>query len=236
MPVPEFVIALRRHVGHAPLWLPAVTAVVLRDDDVLLIRRSDTLAWTPITGILDPGEQPAVGAVREVAEETGVLVEVESLAWVRASGLSVHVNGDEAYYLDHLSVVGTSQALATSRTTSASTSPGFPWQTCRRWIRSTWIESRMPWSDTPRHVSTPGEHRAWQSRYWSVHIVVVPKPHIASLTTLTATDEALIRTADCGPRRRRHSRTRPRFGDGDHESWCVPRLQASACPRRKRRS
>ncbi len=102
MPAPEFVIALRRHVGHAPLWLPAVTAVVLRDDDVLLIRRSDTLAWTPITGILDPGEQPAVGAVREVAEETGVLVEVESLAWVRASGLSVHVNGDEAYYLDHL--------------------------------------------------------------------------------------------------------------------------------------
>ncbi|MGI8994293.1 MAG: NUDIX domain-containing protein, partial [Nocardioidaceae bacterium] len=79
-----------------------VTAVVLRGDDVLLIRRSDTLAWTPIMKILDPGEQPAAGAGREVAEETGVSVEVESLAWVRSTGLSVHMNGDEAYYLDHL--------------------------------------------------------------------------------------------------------------------------------------
>lgn len=29
--------------------------------------------------------------------------------------------------------------------------------------------------------------------YWQVHVVVVPKRHIASLTTLTAVDEALIR-------------------------------------------
>ncbi|MBA2698456.1 MAG: NUDIX domain-containing protein [Nocardioidaceae bacterium] len=102
MPVPDFVLALRTHVGHSPLWLPAVTAVVLRGDEVLLIQRSDSLAWTPVTGIVDPGEQPAVAAAREVAEETGVRVEIESLAWVNASGLTVHVNGDEVYYLDHL--------------------------------------------------------------------------------------------------------------------------------------
>ncbi len=29
--------------------------------------------------------------------------------------------------------------------------------------------------------------------YWPVHIVVVPKRHVASLTTLAATDEPLIR-------------------------------------------
>jgi ADP-ribose pyrophosphatase YjhB (NUDIX family) len=102
MTVPDYVLALRHHIGHAPLWLPGVTAVVLRDDEVLLVQRSDDLTWTPVTGIVDPGEQPAVAASREVAEETGVHVEVERLAWVNATSLVVHVNGDQAYYLDHL--------------------------------------------------------------------------------------------------------------------------------------
>jgi len=102
MPVPDFVLALRKHIGHSPLWIPAVTAVVMRGDEILLVRRIDNLAWTPITGIVDPGEQPAVAAVREVAEETGVTVEARSLAWVNAGDLTVHANGDEVYYLDHL--------------------------------------------------------------------------------------------------------------------------------------
>lgn len=101
MPVPEFIVALREKIGHAELWLPGVTAVVRRADDVLLVRRSDNLEWTPVTGIIDPGEQPAVAARREVLEETGVTVEVERLAWVNASAPVVHANGDLARYLDH---------------------------------------------------------------------------------------------------------------------------------------
>ncbi len=105
MPVPDFVLALRRHVGTAPLWLPGVTAVVLRPGDdaaeVLLVRRSDTGEWAPVTGIVDPGEDPGVAARREVAEEAGVVVRVDRLAWVRALPPQVHVNGDRATYLDH---------------------------------------------------------------------------------------------------------------------------------------
>ena len=101
MPIPAYVRALRQHVGQAPLWLPGVTAVVLRDDNVLLVQRSDTLEWTPVTGIVDPGEQPAVAAAREVLEETGVTASVDRLASVRAGPMTVHVNGDQAYYLDH---------------------------------------------------------------------------------------------------------------------------------------
>jgi 8-oxo-dGTP pyrophosphatase MutT (NUDIX family) len=102
MAVPDYVLALRQRIGHAPLWLPGVTAVVLRGEEVLLVQRSDNLAWTPITGIVDPGEQPAVAVSREVAEETGVQVDVERLCWVNATPLVVHINGDQAYYLDHL--------------------------------------------------------------------------------------------------------------------------------------
>ena len=39
---------------------------------MLLVKRSDNGAWTPVTGIVDPGEEPAVAAAREALEETGV--------------------------------------------------------------------------------------------------------------------------------------------------------------------
>jgi ADP-ribose pyrophosphatase YjhB (NUDIX family) len=101
VPIPDFVVELRRHIGTAPLWLPGVTAVVLDDDRVLLVRRSDNGEWSPVTGIVDPGEDPGVAARREVLEETGVAVAVERLAWVQALPPTTHVNGDRATYLDH---------------------------------------------------------------------------------------------------------------------------------------
>ena len=100
VPIPDFVRDLRRHVGTASLWLPGVTAVVRRDDEVLLVQRSDTGAWSPVTGIVDPGEQPGVAARREVLEETGVHVSVDRLAAVEALPPMTHVNGDQATYLD----------------------------------------------------------------------------------------------------------------------------------------
>ena len=30
MATPDFVLELRRHVGHAPLWMPGTTVVILR--------------------------------------------------------------------------------------------------------------------------------------------------------------------------------------------------------------
>lgn len=42
-----------------------MTAVIHRDDEVLLVRHSGNGAWAPVTGIVDPGEEPAVCAVCE---------------------------------------------------------------------------------------------------------------------------------------------------------------------------
>ncbi len=102
MPIPEFIVELRRHIGHALLWLPAITAVVVRDHQVLLVQRSDNHAWTPITGIVEPGENPADCAVREVLEESGIEAVTRRLAWVHVTRPMVHVNGDHAQYLDHV--------------------------------------------------------------------------------------------------------------------------------------
>jgi ADP-ribose pyrophosphatase YjhB (NUDIX family) len=101
MPIPQFILDLRARVGHDALWLPAVTAVVLDDGGrVLLVRRTDNDLWTLVTGCLDPGEQPAVGAVREVVEETAVIAVAERLLSVSAIPLTVYGNGDQARYLD----------------------------------------------------------------------------------------------------------------------------------------
>ena len=66
MPIPDFVRALRKKIGTDELWLPGVTAVIIRDvpegapitavPEVLLVKRADNGQWTPVTGIADPGE------------------------------------------------------------------------------------------------------------------------------------------------------------------------------------
>ncbi|MER6521833.1 NUDIX domain-containing protein [Streptomyces sp. NPDC001553] len=74
--IPDLVSDLRKAVGpDCLLWLPGVVGVVLDEHGrVLLQRRSAAGLWTPLSGILEPGEAPAAGVVREVAEETGVRV------------------------------------------------------------------------------------------------------------------------------------------------------------------
>ncbi|MFJ6652671.1 NUDIX hydrolase [Microbacterium sp. NPDC091313] len=100
MPTPDFVLELRRHVGTRPLPLVGVTAVIERDGAVLLGRRSDNGALTPITGIVDPGEEPADAACREALEEAGVIVRAVRLAWVHQIPRVTYANGDQSDYLD----------------------------------------------------------------------------------------------------------------------------------------
>ena len=108
MPIPEFIVQIREKIGHDPLWLPAVAAIVLRDSadqsawavpEVLLVRRADNGEWTPITGIADPGEQPHDAAVREVREENGIEATPAAILGAGSVGPLVHANGDQASYM-----------------------------------------------------------------------------------------------------------------------------------------
>ncbi|HBS75088.1 MAG: NTP pyrophosphohydrolase [Microbacterium sp.] len=100
MPTPDFILDLRRFIGTRPLFLSGVTAVIVRDDHVLLGRRSDNGALTPITGIVDPGEEPADAAVREAAEEAALRIRVDRLSWVHQIPRITYANGDQTDYLD----------------------------------------------------------------------------------------------------------------------------------------
>ena len=88
-------------IGHHPLWLPGVTAVITRGDGhILLVKRADNGAWTPVTGIVDPGEEPAIAAAREALEEAGVVISVDRLAATTVLPEITYDNGDRASYLD----------------------------------------------------------------------------------------------------------------------------------------
>jgi ADP-ribose pyrophosphatase YjhB (NUDIX family) len=103
MPTPEFILELRELVGNRPLWLSGVTAVVVRPtpagDEILVIRRADNGRWAPVAGIIEPGEHPADTAEREIAEEAGVVAEVERIAGIDVSKAIEYPNGDRSQYL-----------------------------------------------------------------------------------------------------------------------------------------
>lgn len=101
MPIPEFIVELRKHVGTAPLWLSGVSAVVVdHQGRILLTQRADNKLWHVVSGILEPGEEPAVAAVREVAEETGLTVSIERLTSVDVTEENTYPNGDRTRFLD----------------------------------------------------------------------------------------------------------------------------------------
>jgi 8-oxo-dGTP pyrophosphatase MutT (NUDIX family) len=100
MPTPDFILNLRKKIGHQLLFIPGVTALVFNaTGEVLLGKRSDTGRWAVIGGIIDPGEQPAAAAIREVMEETGVQIEIERVSGVYTSPVITYPNGDVAQYV-----------------------------------------------------------------------------------------------------------------------------------------
>src|SRR4051794_21108746 len=100
MATPDFVLRLRERIGTAPLWLVGTTAVVVNGDRVLLVKRSDTGDWSPVAGIVEPGEHSAVAAEREVLEEARVVATVERLASVSVTHEYRYRNGDRTQYTD----------------------------------------------------------------------------------------------------------------------------------------
>jgi ADP-ribose pyrophosphatase YjhB (NUDIX family) len=66
-------------------------AVVLRDRDVLLVKRDSPALWELPGGGIRAGETPEDAARREVEEETGVRIEiVDLLGWYERTGFRAH--------------------------------------------------------------------------------------------------------------------------------------------------
>jgi 8-oxo-dGTP diphosphatase len=95
VPISDYLSALRQRVGHDLVVVPGVAGIVLDGQGrVLLQRRSDSGEWGLPGGMVDPGESPARTVVREVHEETGLLVRPERLAGVVGPHHVVYPNSD----------------------------------------------------------------------------------------------------------------------------------------------
>ena len=85
MATPEFIVSLRQRIGHDMLWLPGVSIVVVDEAGRLLLgRRADNGCWAVVSGIPEPGEQPAVAIRREPAHLRGLVV--GHVGAIRAAG------------------------------------------------------------------------------------------------------------------------------------------------------
>lgn len=99
MGMSPFIRGLRAKVGNDLLQMVGVSAVVLNDaGEVMLVRSSEIDAWMPVGGGVEPGEEPADAAVREVFEESGLHVVPEHLVGVYDGPAVTYGNGDRASY------------------------------------------------------------------------------------------------------------------------------------------
>jgi 8-oxo-dGTP pyrophosphatase MutT (NUDIX family) len=83
MPIPDYLAALRRKIGHDLVLVPTIVVIARDDADrLLMVHDRDSGHWTLPGGIMEPGESPADAAVREVWEEAGVLADLTHLVGV----------------------------------------------------------------------------------------------------------------------------------------------------------
>jgi 8-oxo-dGTP pyrophosphatase MutT (NUDIX family) len=93
---------LRAIVGQRLLVLPSV-AVLPWDEQgrLLLVREAETGLWQTVGGSIEPDESPAEAALREAAEETGVVLALDGIRGV-AGGPQFRLtypNGDLVGYV-----------------------------------------------------------------------------------------------------------------------------------------
>ena len=83
MPMSEYVRSLRSRIGNDLLEAPTVSVVTFdARGRVLLVRNLEDGLWSTPGGMIEPLEIPADAAVREMWEETGLLVELTHIVGV----------------------------------------------------------------------------------------------------------------------------------------------------------
>jgi 8-oxo-dGTP pyrophosphatase MutT (NUDIX family) len=102
MAISPYIRGLRAHVGSARLLMPSVAGIVREGGErVLLVQSRDDGRWTTPGGSIELDDTPADAVVREVWEETGLLVVPTRLLCVYGGPHFVvqYPNGDETQYI-----------------------------------------------------------------------------------------------------------------------------------------
>ncbi len=102
MGMSEYMRGLRARVGSVRLLVPSVAGIVRAPGErILLVQQRDDEVWSTPGGSIELDETPADAVVREVREETGLLVMPQRLFGVYGGPDFVvrYPNGDETQYI-----------------------------------------------------------------------------------------------------------------------------------------
>lgn len=102
-----YISDIRKKVGHDPVFMPASGCLIIKDNKILLQKRTDNGKWAMHGGALDLGETFEEALIREVKEELNIQVINPKLINVY-SGEDIHLvypNNDEVYGISALYLV-----------------------------------------------------------------------------------------------------------------------------------
>ena len=102
MPISPYIASVRASLGSTRLLLPSVTGIIFdANGSILLLRHRDGDVWSTPGGAIEPDETPADAVVREVQEETGLIVRPDRILGVFGGPSFVvrYSNGDETQYV-----------------------------------------------------------------------------------------------------------------------------------------
>src|SRR5437879_12205121 len=98
MPMSDYIRGLREKIGTTLLEVPTVSVLTFDERErVLLVRHVEGNDWTTPGGMIEPYETPSDAALREMWEETGLLVELTQIIGVFGGEpcASTYSNGDK---------------------------------------------------------------------------------------------------------------------------------------------
>ena len=102
----DYIYYLRRIIGSRKIILNCAGAVIVRDGKILFQRRTDNGKWGLIGGLVEMNETYEEAALREIREETGLEVKLDSFLGIYHNHNMVWSNGDAAHVISAMFTAG----------------------------------------------------------------------------------------------------------------------------------
>lgn len=87
MATPDFITQLRKHIGHAPLWLPGVTTVILREAPAAGTEAPGTSTEAPAAGTEQPHRPQGLSKIQPCLEVL-LVRRSDNGQWTPVTGIS----------------------------------------------------------------------------------------------------------------------------------------------------
>jgi ADP-ribose pyrophosphatase YjhB (NUDIX family) len=95
----DYIHDLRKVIGPRKIILNCAGALIIKENKILLQRRTDNGKWGFIGGLVEMNETYEQAALREIREETGLEVQLESFLGIFHNHNMVWSNGDAAHVI-----------------------------------------------------------------------------------------------------------------------------------------